>query len=134
MNLHPLLWLRARKPETMSAYGTITVTGWQIDSLPQTSWELPEPGLGKPAAPFRRLVLHHLRCDSAGAHPGPLEYTHQVFAAEVEAGRTYPQGAVATRGASGDTDLDAPCMTTSESRFYTRAAFEAYFWAADVGV
>jgi hypothetical protein len=109
----------------MSAYGTIAVTGRQIDLLPPISWELPEPVPGKPAAPFRRLVLHHLRLDSAGQLPGLLEYTHQVFAAEIEVGRTYPQ--------EGDTGLDATCMTTtSESRVYTRAAFEAYFWAADV--
>ncbi len=77
--------------------------------LPPTVWELPEPAPGKPAAPSRRLVLHHLRVDSARAVPGLLEYTHGVFAAEVEAGRTYPQ--------------EAP---------HTLEAFEAYFWAADV--
>ncbi|KAI0294418.1 hypothetical protein BC826DRAFT_897890, partial [Russula brevipes] len=78
--------------------------------LPPTSWDLPQP------APFRRLVLHHLRLDSARAHPGLLEYTHRVFAAEIEAGRTYPQESAAATATHG----------------YTRATFEAYFWAADV--
>ncbi|KAF8504780.1 hypothetical protein F5888DRAFT_1853328 [Russula emetica] len=99
----------------MSAYGAVTVTNKPVDLLPPTTWDLPQPVPGKPTAPapFRRLVLHHLRLESARALPaaGPslLEYTHRIFAAEVEAGRTYPQEAA-----------------------YTRAAFEAYFWAADV--
>lgn len=100
----------------MSAYGTIAVSG-PVDFLPPTGWDLPPPPPGKPFAPFLRLVLHHLRLDSTRAHPGLIEYTHNVFAAEVEAGRTYPQEA--------DVHDDRP---------YTRAAFEAYFWAADVFV
>jgi hypothetical protein len=99
----------------MSAYGT-TITApisRPVDLLPPTVWELPEPTTqGKPAAPFNRLSLHHLRLDEARALPGLVEYTHRVFAAEVEAGRTYPQEALP----------------------YTREAFEAYFWAADVVV
>lgn len=123
----------------MSAYGTITVASRSVDLLPPTSWDLPQPAApGKPAAPFRRLVLHHLRLDSARALPGPgpglLDYTHRIFAAEIEAGRTYPQEAVAGSGLigeqpdndGGDTDTNAATQT------YTRAAFEAYFWAADV--
>jgi len=55
-------------------------------------------------------MLHHLRLDDARALPGLVEYTHRMFEAEVEAGRTYPQEALP----------------------YTSAAFEAYFWAADV--
>jgi len=94
----------------MSAYGTIAASSRPVDLLPPTVWELPEPARpGKPAAPFRRLALHHLRLDGAQALPGLVEYTHRMFAAEVEAGRTYPQ--------------EAP---------HTRATFEAYFWAADV--
>lgn len=96
----------------MSAYGT-TITApisRPVGLLPQTIWELPEPT--KPAAPFRRLSLYHLRLDDARALPGLVEYTHRVFAAEVEAGRTYPQEALP----------------------YTREVFEAYFWAADVVV
>jgi hypothetical protein len=148
----------------MSAYGTITVTGRQVTLLPSTTWELPEPANGKPAAPFRRLALHHLRLDSARALPSLLEHTYQVFAAEVEAGRTYPQeaaaksqataspssesGANTTSGSGGgggggvvsDSEAMAGTATTtttmtSESQcYYTRADFEAYFWAADVVV
>ena len=103
--------------------------------LPPTTWELPEPVPGKPAAPFRRLVLHHLRLDNARALPGLLEYTHQVFAAEIEAGRTYPQGVDEEAALAPSRDSDAGATTTSdEPRCYTRAAFEAYFWAADVVV
>ncbi|KAI9465302.1 hypothetical protein BJY52DRAFT_676225 [Lactarius psammicola] len=94
----------------MSAYGTIAAPSRPVDLLLPTVWKLPEPAPpGKPAAPFRRLVIHHLRLDGAQALPGLVEYTHRIFAAEVEEGRTYPQ--------------EAP---------HTRAAFEAYFWAADV--
>ena len=95
----------------MSAYGAITApAGRPVDLLPPTTWELPAepapPPDGKLSALFR-LALYHLRLDDA---PGGLvEYTHRVFTAEVEAGRTYPQ-----EGPHG------------------RAAFEAYFWAADV--
>jgi len=144
----------------MSAYGAITVTNRPIDLLPPTTWDLPQPAPGKPSAPFRRLVLHHLRLESACALPaGPslLEYTHRIFAAEVEAGRTYPQEAdsdtlaavAATAGSGlrgkepddlsgsggsgggggGDTQTQTHAHAT---RVYTRAAFEAYFWAADV--
>ena len=99
----------------MTAYGaTITAPiSRPVTLLPPTVWELPEPTtLGKPAAPFHRLSLHHLRLDDARTLPGLVEYTHRVFAAEVEAGRTYPQEALP----------------------HTRATFEAYFWAADVVV
>jgi hypothetical protein len=112
----------------MSAYGAITVASRPADLLPPTSWDLPQPAPSKPAALFRRLVLHHLRLDSARALPaGPslLDYTYRVFAAEIEAGRTYPQEAIV--GEPGDDDADSRGATT-----YTRAAFEAYFWAAEV--
>ena len=96
----------------MSAYGTIATpaAGRPLDLLPPTIWELPAPPPGKPAPPFRRLALYHLRLDDNARTSGLVEYTHRVFAAEVEAGRTYPQEEVP----------------------YGRAAFEAYFWAADV--
>src|SRR6266852_4271595 len=106
----------------MSAYGAVTVTNRPIiDLLPPTTWDLPQPAPGKPAAPFRRLVLHHLRLESArvlpaGTGPSLLEYTHRILAAEVEAGRTYPQEAdtlaVAAAGGggggglSGESDAD----------------------------
>ncbi|KAH9067598.1 hypothetical protein EDB87DRAFT_1671649 [Lactarius vividus] len=80
----------------MSAYGTFTAPNRPADLLP-------------PTRRFRRLALHHLRLDDARALPGLVEYMHRVFAAEVEAGRSYPQ--------------EGP---------HTSAAFDAYFWAADV--
>lgn len=144
----------------MSAYGAVTVTNRRIDLLPPTTWDLPQPAPGKPAAPFRRLILHHLRLESAHALPDPagtgpnlnlLEYTYGIFAAEVEAGRTYPQeadalatgaGASASGGGSlgGESDADdlsggasgGSTHTHTTTQGYTRAAFEAYFWAADV--
>ena len=125
----------------MSAYGTIAITSGPVNLLSSTSWDLPPPPLGKPARPFRRLVLHHLRLDSARALPGLLEYTHRIFAAEVEAGRTYPQEAHATIatvaagvGVGSGESLDAEVETHVHEYAYTRAAFEAYFWAADVFV
>jgi|SRR5712672_889398 len=78
----------------MSAYGTIKFTSSApVDLLPPTTWDLqPRPAApGKPASPFRRLVTHHLRLDSVRALSGLLEYTHRVFAAEIEEGRSYPQ-------------------------------------------
>ena len=132
-------------PNAMSAYGTIAITSGPINLLSSTSWDLPPPPLDKPARPFRRLVLHHLRLDSARALPGLLEYTHRIFAAEVEAGRTYPQEAHATvaavaagvgvgsRGESSDAEVETHAHAR-EYAYYARAAFETYFWAADVFV
>ncbi|KAI0002170.1 hypothetical protein BJV74DRAFT_817443, partial [Russula compacta] len=164
----------------MSAYGTIAVTSRPL--LPPTSWDLPQSQPGKPAAPFRRLALHHLRLDGARTVPGLLEYTHRVFADEIEAGRTYPQEPEVTVAAGAeqvdssslsnndlsaaaddrgddaaigigigigtavavkdtdddmDTDTDTDKATSPLSRrcgayYYSRAAFETYFWAADV--
>jgi len=142
----------------MSAYGAVTVTNRSVDLLPPTTWDLPQPSPGKPAAPFCRLVLHHLRLESARALPaGPslLEYTHRIFAAEIEAGRTYPQEADALAGVAvtatagslssesesddlylsgggDDTHTHTHTHATQAALAYTRAAFEAYFWAADV--
>jgi len=76
----------------MSAYGAITVTAnAPVDLLPPTTWDLLPRPAGKPASPFRHLAIHHLRLDTARADPGLLEYTHHVFAAEIEEGRSYPQ-------------------------------------------
>src|SRR6266446_4239955 len=117
----------------MSAYGAITVANETVNLLPPTTWDLPQPAPGKPATPFRRLVLHHLRLDSARALPsGPslLDYTHGIFAAEIEAGRTYPQE---TDALVDDSDARGHGSSSAISTHtYTRAAFEAYFWAADV--
>jgi hypothetical protein len=123
----------------MSAYGAVTVTNGPIDLLPPTTWDLPQPAPGKPAATaFRRLVLHHLRLESTRVFPSLLEYTHRIFAAEVEAGRTYPQeadalAAAAAAGGSLSCESDDDTHTRAAPQAaYTRAAFEAYFWAADV--
>ena len=125
----------------MSAYGTIAITSGPVNLISSTSWDLPPPPLGKTARPFHRLVLHHLRLNSARALPGLLEYTYRTFAAEVEAGRTYPQEAHATVatvaagvGVGSGESLDAEVETHVHEYAFTRAAFEAYFWAADVFV
>jgi hypothetical protein len=117
----------------MSAYGIVTVAGRPVDLLPPSSWGLPQPAAGKPAAPFHCLELHHLRLDSARALPSLLDYTHRIFAAEIEAGRTYPQEADSLSvGPDNDNDNDTLATTHAHAHTYTRAAFEAYFWAADV--
>ena len=151
--------MHLRTLDTMSAYGNIAVTSSPVDLLPPTSWDLPPPPPGKleRTAPFRRLALHHLRLDGARAllDPGLLEYTHRIFADEIEAGRTYPQEAdatVTTTAAAADAaaaaggDLgsqDAAVLRVlqgvdaeagAHDFTYTRAAYEAYFWAADVFV
>jgi hypothetical protein len=137
----------------MSAYGNIAVTGSPVDLLQPTSWDLPAPPPGKleRTAPFRRLALHHLRPDGARTLPGLLEYTHRIFADEIEAGRTYPQEADATvttaaaAAAGGDLGsqdaaavllqgVDHHAEAGAHDFAYTRAAYEAYFWAADVFV
>ncbi|KAI0036165.1 hypothetical protein K488DRAFT_76188 [Vararia minispora EC-137] len=59
------------------------------------------------------LSLHHLTKDTAAQHDGLIAYTHYVFAAEVEAGLTYPQEVVC-------------------GEMYTREAFENYMWSGDV--
>ena len=165
------LGINSKSLIVMSAYGAVTITNRPVGHLQPTTWDLPQSTPGKPTAPFRRLVLHHLRLESARASPaGPslLEYTHKIFAAEVEAGRTYPQEADAlaavpaalpavaaaagsTRSlsgkeseelnsdldlsgsGSGDTDTDTDSRSRANAtQAYTRTAFEAYFWAADV--
>ena len=144
---HPGQSLRIRNRKNlnvMSAYGAISVPNGPVDLLPPTTWDLPQPSPGKRAAPFRSLVLHHLRLESARALPaGPslLEYTYRIFAAEVEAGRTYPQEAEAVGSSlssgreSDDSNLSGgDTHTRATQAVYTRAAFEAYFWAADVMV
>jgi hypothetical protein len=97
----------------MSAYGTITVDSKKADLLPPTTCELAKSVHCELAAPFSHLALHHLRLDTARSLPGLLEYMHQVFATEVQAGRNSQEA------------------TTNASRIYTRAEFEAYFWTAD---
>ncbi|KAI0057898.1 hypothetical protein BV25DRAFT_1902453 [Artomyces pyxidatus] len=99
----------------MSAYGTITIANRPTATLPATSWKLPAPSAHKPTSPFTHLNLYHLTLPAASAVPGLVEYTHTVFAEEVERGATYPQ-------------------ETLLAGAYTRETFDAYFWAADVFV
>lgn len=106
----------------MSAYGTITLPSRPNTLLPTTSWPC------KSTSPFKHLTVHHLTLSAATTLSSPsttdsnsdtlLSYTHRIFAQVLEDGRTYPQEL-----AEGQ---------TWES--YTREAFEAYFWAADVFV
>jgi hypothetical protein len=93
----------------MSAYGP---SSFRPTGLPKvsTTWRLEKPG-----SPFSHLTLHHLTKASAEQQEGLIAYTHSVFAAEVAAGLTYPQEV-----AYGET--------------YSREAFEAYVWGADVVV
>lgn len=106
----------------MSAYGSINLPSRANTFLPTTSWPC------KSTSPFKHLTIHHLTLSAASALSSPsttdlngdtlLSYTHRIFAQVLEDGRTYPQEL-----AEGQ---------TWES--YTREAFEAYFWAADVFV
>lgn len=57
------------------------------------------------------VTIHHLTLQTARAIPGLIEYLSSVFVIEVEKGLTYPQ--------------EGP---------YDQAAFEGYFFAADVFV
>ncbi|KAI9508536.1 hypothetical protein F5148DRAFT_1148949 [Russula earlei] len=124
----------------MSAYGTFTATSTSVDLLPSTIWDLPQPVRDKPASPFRRLAMHHLRLDRARTLPDLLEYTHRVFAAEIEEGRTYPQetdglgrgSGSDSRGGDGMLSSGVEDASTADREVYTRAAYEAYFWAGDV--
>lgn len=107
----------------MSAYGTITLPSRSATLLPTTSWPC------KSTSPSKRLTVHHLTLSAATAlstFPSStdskgdtlLSYTHRIFAQVLEDGRTYPQ--------------ELAQGLTWES--YTREAYEAYFWAADVFV
>ncbi|VDC00296.1 unnamed protein product [Peniophora sp. CBMAI 1063] len=96
----------------MSAYGP-QPTRPDRPLLPSTAWHLAPAKLGKPASPFSFLTLHHLTASTARSIDGLIDYTHSVFAAEVESGLTYPQ-------------------EVAYGEQYTREAFEAYIWGADV--
>lgn len=99
----------------MSAYGTIARPSTATAPLASTSWEF-KPTRSREAKPGNPgsvswLTVHHLTLATARALPGLIEYLSSVFAMDIEAGRTYPQEAMAGVG-----------------------AFEAYFFAADVFV
>jgi hypothetical protein len=98
----------------MSAYGP-TQPQPQRPPLPSTLWLLTNSSqvTNKPSSPFTHLTLHHLTKSAVEKIDGLLEFTHETFAAEVEAGMTYPQ-------------------EIAYGEKYTREAFEAYIWGADV--
>ncbi|KAI0827942.1 hypothetical protein BC628DRAFT_1366368 [Trametes gibbosa] len=91
----------------MSAYGAIPTRS--LSSLPSTIWKL----YCKRTNAHNYLTLHNLTLEAAQKYPGLIDYLHSVFAAELEDGRTYPQEI-----------LPGQC--------YTRAQFDAYFFAADI--
>lgn len=81
--------------------------------LPSTAWRLAPAKPGRSASPFSYLTLHHLTASTARSIDGLIDYTHSIFAAEVEAGLSYPQ-------------------EVAYGEKYTREVFEGYFWGADV--
>ncbi|KAK0460947.1 uncharacterized protein EV420DRAFT_1619475 [Desarmillaria tabescens] len=84
----------------MSAYGAIQ-RAYTGDGLPSTVW--------CSSSKTKYATIHHLTLQTAKPLNGLIEYLHQVFAKEVDDGRTYPQ--------------ERPIDLT---------AFESYFFAADV--
>ena len=92
----------------MSAYGAIT-TPTNTIFLPSTTWHLNSKRLDTPSS----LTIHHLTLEAAEAFPGLVDYIHKTFADELERGQTYPQEILA----GGE---------------YTRASFDAYYFAKDV--
>ncbi|KAI0776276.1 hypothetical protein BD413DRAFT_469258 [Trametes elegans] len=91
----------------MSAYGAISSRS--ASPLASTTWQLASK---KPDAP-KYLTIHHLTLKTAAAFPGLIDYLHRVFTDELEGGLTYPQEIL-------------------PGQPYTRAQFEAYWFAADV--
>ncbi|EMD33140.1 hypothetical protein CERSUDRAFT_118204 [Gelatoporia subvermispora B] len=96
----------------MSAYGAITSTRKQVETLPSTFWRL-KPRNRTLDAAGGYLTIHHVTLESAREIPGLISYLHFVFTQELERGSTYPQEIL-------------PDET------YTVDAFEAYYFAADV--
>ncbi|KAL0072484.1 hypothetical protein AAF712_000247, partial [Marasmius tenuissimus] len=88
----------------MSAYGAIDRSDRHEVTLPSTIWS------GKNRNELTtHVTIHHLTLNTAQNLPGLVEYLGDVFAKEVEDGRTYPQ--------EGPVDLQS---------------FRNYFFAADV--
>lgn len=87
----------------MSAYGAIAAPPRTAAPLPATAWHAPRT--------HTRVTVHHLTL--ARAPPALVAYLHGCFETELARGATYPQ------------ELRA-------GEAYTRAAYEAYYWAADV--
>ncbi|KAI0753099.1 hypothetical protein C8Q80DRAFT_1096395 [Daedaleopsis nitida] len=91
----------------MSAYGAINRS--HSLSLPSTTWHLRSKRLDAP----KYLTIHHLTLKTATESAGLVDYLHRVFADELERGQTYPQEILA-------------------GEEYSKAQFEAYYFAADV--
>ena len=92
----------------MSAYGAINTPANTI-FLPSTTWHLKSKRPDTPSS----LTIHHLTLATAEALPGLVDYIHKTFADELERGQTYPQEILA-------------------GEEYTRALFDAYYFAKDV--
>ena len=92
----------------MSAYGAIAARK-DSSPLPSTAWYLKSKRPDTPPS----LTVHHLTLARAEAFPGLVDYIHKTFADELERGQTYPQEIL-------------------PGEEYTRALFEAYYFAGDV--
>ncbi|EPQ55084.1 acyl-CoA N-acyltransferase [Gloeophyllum trabeum ATCC 11539] len=95
----------------MSAYGAIQTRSRPDTVLPSTAWTVQS----KDGATTGYVTIHHLNLAHAQAFEDLLDYLWHVFAEEVDGGLTYPQ-------------------EVAPGEVYTREAFEAYFFAADVFV
>lgn len=91
----------------MSAYGAIAAKSSSI--LETTIW----PTKSHSESTSSYLTLHHLNYARASTFPGLIEAMHSAFAQIIDEGTTYPQ-------------------ETPQGEEYTRAAFDAYFFAGDV--
>jgi hypothetical protein len=94
----------------MSAYGAITGLSSR-PALASTIWPI-KPSKTSTSRPSY-LTLHHLNLSRASELPGLIDRLHSAFAHILEDGMTYPQEVL-------------------EGEPYTRAAFDAYFFAGDV--
>ncbi len=92
----------------MFAYGGCNIPTISI-VLPSTPWHLKSTHPDTPSS----LTVHHLTLTTAEAFPGLVDYIHKTFADELERGQTYPQELLA-------------------GEEYTRASFDAYYFAKDV--
>lgn len=98
----------------MSAYGAIHAARTSSESLPSTFWRLSARKTDLHARTGTGYVtIYHLTLAKALTYPDLIPYLHASFADELERGMTYPQEIL-------------------QGESYTRSAFEAYFFAADV--
>ncbi|EJF57528.1 hypothetical protein DICSQDRAFT_183139, partial [Dichomitus squalens LYAD-421 SS1] len=92
----------------MSAYGAIAAHK-NSSPLPTTIWQFKSKGFDTPST----LTVHHFTLARAEAFSGLIDYIHKTFADELERGQTYPQEIL-------------------PGEEYTRALFDAYYFAGDV--